>query len=128
VWDGSVFTVAKFDRFAHNMAEADEILTVLFGLGGSVYDRKDPFGRLFLQTLAMVAEFEADLGRMRTRYGYGKVTNRRYKCSVYDNDRWRWKRVDRPDTPRRPEARPPGVSMFYGSRFPVISLAPAVAA
>jgi hypothetical protein len=29
----------------------------------------------------------------RSRYGYAKVTNRRYKCSVYDNGQWRWKRV-----------------------------------
>ena len=27
------------------------------------------------------------------RYGYAKVTNRRYKCSVYSNDQWRWKRI-----------------------------------
>ncbi|TDD21097.1 resolvase [Actinomadura sp. KC06] len=72
VWPASVFTVTKFDRFARNMAEANQILTdlsdrgVLFGLGGSVYDWNDPFGRLFLQTLAMVAEFEANL---RTREG-----------------------------------------------------------
>ncbi|WP_212735092.1 recombinase family protein [Herbidospora galbida] len=26
VWNGSVFTVTKFDRFARNMAEANEIL------------------------------------------------------------------------------------------------------
>ncbi|MFK4042543.1 recombinase family protein [Nonomuraea wenchangensis] len=42
---------------------------VLFGLGASVHDWNDPFGRLFLQTLAMVAEFEANLGHMRTREG-----------------------------------------------------------
>ncbi|MEV5897345.1 recombinase family protein [Nonomuraea fuscirosea] len=75
VWDDSVFTVTKFDRFARNMAEANEILTglsgrgVLFGLGANVYDWSDPFGRLFLQTLAMVAEFEAGLGHLRTREG-----------------------------------------------------------
>jgi len=69
VWDGSVFTVTKVDRFARNMAEANEILTdlrgigVLFGLGASVCDWNDPFGRLFLQTLKMVAEFEAALSR-----------------------------------------------------------------
>ncbi|MEV4188547.1 recombinase family protein [Streptosporangium canum] len=57
------------------MAEANGILTdlsgrgVLFGLGGSVYDWNDPFGRLFLQTLAMVAEFEANIGHQRTREG-----------------------------------------------------------
>jgi DNA invertase Pin-like site-specific DNA recombinase len=72
VWNGSVFTVTKFDRFARNMAEANQILTdlrgrgVLFGLGASVYDWNDPFGRLFLQTLAMVAEFEANLNHLRT--------------------------------------------------------------
>jgi len=42
---------------------------VLFGLGASVYGWKDPFGRLFLQTLAMVAEFEANLSHLRTREG-----------------------------------------------------------
>jgi DNA invertase Pin-like site-specific DNA recombinase len=52
MWDGSVFTVTKFDRFARNMAEANEILTdirgrgVLFGLGASVYDWNAEVGRL----------------------------------------------------------------------------------
>jgi DNA invertase Pin-like site-specific DNA recombinase len=75
VWGGSVFTVTKFDRLARNMAEANQILTdlrgrsVLFGLAASVYDWDDPFGRLFLQTLAMVAEFEANLNHLRTREG-----------------------------------------------------------
>jgi DNA invertase Pin-like site-specific DNA recombinase len=46
---------------------------VLFGLGASVYDWKDPFGRLFLQTLAMVAEFEANIGHLRTREGMAKA-------------------------------------------------------
>ncbi|MGW7483460.1 recombinase family protein [Nonomuraea muscovyensis] len=35
----------------------------------SVYDWNNPFGRRFLQTLAMVAEFEANLGHLRTREG-----------------------------------------------------------
>ncbi|HKS53072.1 MAG TPA: recombinase family protein [Pseudonocardiaceae bacterium] len=79
VWPGSIFTVTKFDRFARDVADAHTILTdlsdrgVLFGLGGSVYDWKDPFGRLFLQTLAMVAEFEANLGHLRTREGMAKA-------------------------------------------------------
>jgi DNA invertase Pin-like site-specific DNA recombinase len=42
---------------------------VRFGLGASIHDWNDPFGRLFLQTLAMVAEFEANLIRLRTREG-----------------------------------------------------------
>lgn len=28
-----------------------------------------------------------------TKYGYAKVTNRKYKCSVYSNGQWRWKRI-----------------------------------
>ncbi|MEV1169920.1 recombinase family protein [Nonomuraea sp. NPDC049784] len=35
VWDGSVITVTKFDWFARNMAEANEILTDLSGRGAS---------------------------------------------------------------------------------------------
>ncbi|GAA3845064.1 recombinase family protein [Sphaerisporangium flaviroseum] len=82
VWDGTVFTVTKFDRFARNMAEANDILTdlsdrgVLFGLSASVYDWNDPFGRLFLQTLAMVAEFEANIGHQRTREGMALAKRR----------------------------------------------------
>ena len=79
VWPGSILTVTKFDRFARAVADAHTILTdlsergVLFGLGASVYDWKDPFGRLFLQTLAMVAEFEANIGHLRTREGMAKA-------------------------------------------------------
>lgn len=75
VWTGSILTVTKFDRFARNMTEACQILTdlsqrgVQFGLGSAIHDWNDPFGRLFLQTLAMVAEFEANLIRLRTREG-----------------------------------------------------------
>ena len=47
--------------------------TSVFGvrlrLGGSVYDPDDPVGRLLFNVLAMVAEFEADLIRLRTREG-----------------------------------------------------------
>jgi DNA invertase Pin-like site-specific DNA recombinase len=79
LWPGSILTVTKFDRFARDVADAHTILTdlsergVLFGLGVSVYDWKDPFGRLFLQTLAMVAEFEANIGHLRTREGMAKA-------------------------------------------------------
>ncbi|WP_271221003.1 recombinase family protein [Streptosporangium carneum] len=75
VWDGTVFTVTRFDRFARNMAEANDIPTGLsgrgvpFGLGASDYDWNDPFGRLFFQPLVMVAEFEANIGHQRTREG-----------------------------------------------------------
>ena len=40
-----------------------------FSLGGSVHDPNDPVGRLLFNVLAMVAEFESDLIRLRTREG-----------------------------------------------------------
>lgn len=42
---------------------------VKLNLGGSVHDPTDPVGRLLFNVLAMVAEFESDLVRMRTREG-----------------------------------------------------------
>jgi DNA invertase Pin-like site-specific DNA recombinase len=41
--------------------------TVALSLGGSVYDPNDPVGRLLFNVLGMVAEFDSDLIRMRTR-------------------------------------------------------------
>jgi hypothetical protein len=38
-------------------------------MNGSVHDPNDAVGRLLFNVLAMVAEFEADLIRMRTREG-----------------------------------------------------------
>jgi len=45
------------------------VLTVKLNLGGSIHDPTDPVGRLLFNVLAMVAEFEADLARARTREG-----------------------------------------------------------
>ncbi len=42
---------------------------VKLSLGGSVHDPTDPVGRLLFNVLAMVAEFESDLIRLRTREG-----------------------------------------------------------
>ena len=38
-------------------------------LGRALYDPGDPLGRMFFNILAIFAEFEADLIRMRTREG-----------------------------------------------------------
>jgi DNA invertase Pin-like site-specific DNA recombinase len=39
---------------------------VKLSLGGSIHDPTDPVGKLLFNVLAMVAEFEADLIRLRT--------------------------------------------------------------
>jgi DNA invertase Pin-like site-specific DNA recombinase len=42
---------------------------VRLSLGRSIHDPNDPIGRLLFNVLAMAAEFESDLIRMRTREG-----------------------------------------------------------
>lgn len=73
--EGDTFVVTKLDRLARSVKDAHDIadeLTmkgVALNLGGSRYDSTDPVGRLFLNVLAMVAEFERDLISMRTKEG-----------------------------------------------------------
>lgn len=72
---GDTLVVTKLDRLARSLPDARAIAedltrrTVRLSLGGSVYDPADPVGRLLFNVLAMVAEFEADLIRSRTREG-----------------------------------------------------------
>jgi DNA invertase Pin-like site-specific DNA recombinase len=67
--------VTKLDRLARSLPDAraiaDELTqrSVKLNLGGSVHDPTDPVGRLLFNVLGMVAEFESDLIRMRTREG-----------------------------------------------------------
>jgi DNA invertase Pin-like site-specific DNA recombinase len=67
--------VTKLDRLARSLPDARDIVDdltrreVKLNLGGSVHDPTDPVGRLLFNVLAMVAEFEADLTRARTREG-----------------------------------------------------------
>ncbi len=56
-------------REARDIADDLTRRSVRLNLGGSVYDPTDPVGRLLFNVLAMVAEFEADLIRARTREG-----------------------------------------------------------
>ena len=49
-------------------------------LGGSICDAADPVGRLLFKVLGMVAEFEADLIRMRTREGMAIAKATRKFC------------------------------------------------
>ena len=67
--------VTKLDRLARSLPDAraiaDELTTrqISLSLGGSVYDPTDAVGRLLFNVLAMVAEFESDLIRLRTCEG-----------------------------------------------------------
>jgi DNA invertase Pin-like site-specific DNA recombinase len=60
---GDTLTVTKLDRLARSVPNALDILGQLsargvrFALGASCYDWDDPFARMFLQILAVVAEF-----------------------------------------------------------------------
>ena len=70
-----MLVVTKLDRLARSLPDARDIVEELttrqvkLNLGGSVHDPEDPVGRLLFNVLAMVAEFESDLIRMRTREG-----------------------------------------------------------
>ncbi len=72
---GDTLVVTKLDRLARSLPDARQILEDLtrreikLSLGGSAHDPTDPVGRLLFNVLAMVAEFEADLIRLRTREG-----------------------------------------------------------
>jgi DNA invertase Pin-like site-specific DNA recombinase len=65
----------KLDRLARSVPDARAIADALvargvkLALGASVYDPADPMDKMFFDTLATFAEFEADLIRLRTREG-----------------------------------------------------------
>ena len=78
--NGDTLVVAKLDRLARSLRDAKDIIDeltariqavkgVTLSIGGSVHDPTDPVGRLLFNVLAMVAEFESDLIRARTREG-----------------------------------------------------------
>lgn len=73
--DGDTLVIAKLDRLARSLRDAKDIVdeltakNVKLNIGGSLHDPNDPVGRLLFNVLAMVAEFESDLIRARTREG-----------------------------------------------------------
>ena len=75
VRDGDTLVITKLDRLARSLPDARDIIeelttkNVKLSIGGSVHDPSDPVGRLLFNVLAMVAEFESDLIRARTREG-----------------------------------------------------------
>ena len=90
---GDMLVVTKLDRLARSLPDARDIADELtareikLNLGGAVHDPTDPVGRLLFNVLAMVAEFESDLIRMRTREGMavaraaGKLRGRKPKLT-----------------------------------------------
>lgn len=91
---GDILVVTKLDRLARSLSDARDIVNeltnrqVALSLGGSVHDPTDPIGRLLFNVLAMVAEFESDLIKMRTREGLavaraaGRLRGRKPKLSA----------------------------------------------
>jgi len=83
--EGDTLVVTKLDRLARSLPDAraiaDELTVrqVSLNLGDSVYNPNDPVGRLLFNVLAMVAEFESDLIRLRTREGM-KVPKPKATC------------------------------------------------
>jgi DNA invertase Pin-like site-specific DNA recombinase len=78
---------AQLDRLARSLTDARNIVEELttagvkLNIGGSVHDPTDPVGRQLFNVLAMIAEFESDLIRMRTREGM-KVARPRAGCAA----------------------------------------------
>ena len=73
--EGDTFVVTKLDRLARSVPDARCIADQLsekkvkLAIGATIYDPKDPMGKMFFNMLATLAGFESDLIRMRTREG-----------------------------------------------------------
>ncbi len=79
---GDTLVVPKLDRLARSVPDArdigDTLVTrgVRLSLGGSIYAPADPMSKMFFNMLAVFAEFEADLLKIRTREGMAVVRAR----------------------------------------------------
>jgi DNA invertase Pin-like site-specific DNA recombinase len=79
---GDTLVVPKLDRLARSVPDARDIGDTLvargvrLSLGGSIYDPADPMSKMFFNMLAVFAEFEADLLKMRTREGMAVARSR----------------------------------------------------
>lgn len=80
--DNDTLVVTKLDRLARSVRDASDIaaeieqLGARLSVGGSIHDPTDPMGKLLFNVLGMVAEFEADLIRQRTREGMAIARSR----------------------------------------------------
>ncbi|MEV3973828.1 recombinase family protein [Streptomyces sp. NPDC050698] len=90
---GDVFCVTKLDRLSRSAKDLHETVEriaekgVSLSIDGQVYDPADPMGKMFIGILALMAEFESDLIRSRTRDAVaaataaGKMKGRPHKLS-----------------------------------------------
>ncbi|OZC73743.1 DNA resolvase [Rhodococcus sp. 06-418-5] len=71
--EGDEFCVTKLDRLSRSAGDLHETVNrlaargVALSIDGKVYDPADPMGKMFIGMLGLMAEFESDLIRARTR-------------------------------------------------------------
>jgi DNA invertase Pin-like site-specific DNA recombinase len=79
---GDTLVVPKLDRLARSVPDARDIGDTLvvrdvrLSLGGTIYDPANPMSKMFFNMLAVFAEFEADLLKIRTREGMAVARSR----------------------------------------------------
>lgn len=77
---GDEFCVTKLDRLSrsardlHTTVERLAARGVALSIDGKVYDPTDPMGKMFIGMLGLMAEFESDLIRARTRDAIAAAT------------------------------------------------------
>lgn len=73
VREGDILVVPKMDRFARNLEDTLRLVReltdrgVIFQMGHTVYDPRDPWSKLFLSFLAAIAEAEGGWISLRTQ-------------------------------------------------------------
>lgn len=82
VHTGDTLIVPKLDRFARSVPDARSLADTITSrgarlqIGPTLYDPRDPFGKMFFNILASFAEFEVDLIRLRTIEGMARARQR----------------------------------------------------
>lgn len=91
--EGDVFCVIKLDRLSRSAKDLHETVGQLAAKGvalsidGKIYDPTDPMGKMFIGVIGLMAEFESDLIRSRTRDAVaaaaaaGKMKGREHKLT-----------------------------------------------
>ncbi|MBY6382334.1 recombinase family protein [Rhodococcus erythropolis] len=91
--EGDVFCVTKLDRLSRSAKDLHETVGrladkgVALSIDGKIYDPTDPMGKMFIGVLGLMAEFESDLIRSRTKDAVaaaaaaGKMKGRQHKLT-----------------------------------------------